>query len=307
MAAPGAASADERYALIVSGVSGTEKFAANQKGWVSSLQATLQQRLGFAADRITVLSEDGAGTTIANRDNVTRALTSLKSSLTADDILLVVLIGHGTFDGTVAKFNLVGPDMDSREWKAAFDGNSARLVFVNTTSSSFQFVPALSAKNRIVIAATDSAAQKYATLFPQYFIEALDQGAKADNDKNDRLSVWEAFAYASQAVKQAFEKQGTLVTERSVIDDNGDGVGQEAAAAGKDGVLAKTTFLDPLPASSSGNPAIAGLEKQRVTLEAEIEQLKGRKGEMPAGQYEEEFERLAIELAKVSAQIRSAK
>ena len=308
MAVPGSASASERYALIVSGVSGTEKFAASQKTWVSSLQATLQQRLGFAADRITVLSEDGAGTTIANRDNVVRVLASLKSSLTADDMLLVVLIGHGTFDGTVAKFNLVGPDMDSREWKAAFDGNAARLVFVNTTSSSFQFVSALSAKNRIVIAATDSAAQKYATLFPQYFIEALEQVSKADNDKNGRLSVWEAFAYASQAVKQAFEKQGTLVTERSVIDDNGDGVGKEAAATdGTDGVLAKTTFLDPLPASSSGNTALAGLEKQRVTLEAEIEQLKGRKGEVPAGQYEEEFERLAIELAKVSAQIRNSK
>ena len=142
--------------------------------------------------------------------------------------------------------------MDSREWKASLDGNPARLVFVNTTSSSFQFVPALSGKNRIVIAATDSAAQKYATMFPQYFIEALDQSAKADNDKNGRLSVWEAFTYASQAVKQAFDKQGTLVTERSVIDDNGDGVGREAAAAaGTDGVLAKTTFLDPLPASTS--------------------------------------------------------
>ena len=308
MMSPRAADAQERYALIVSGVSGTEKFAASQKTWVSSLQSTLQQRLGFSNERITVLAEDGTGAATANRENVTRVLTSLKSRLTADDLLLVVLIGHGTFDGTVAKFNLVGPDMDSREWKAAFDGNAARLVFVNTTSSSFQFVPALSAKNRIVIAATDSAAQKYATMFPQYFIEALDQGAKADNDKNGRLSVWEAFTYASQAVKQAFEKQGTLVTERSVIDDNGDGVGKEATAtAGNDGVLAKTTFLDPLPASSSGNTALAGLEKRRVTLEAEIEQLKSRKGEMPAGQYEEEFERLAIELAKVSAQIRTSK
>jgi hypothetical protein len=305
---PRTAAAEERYALIVSGVSGTEKFAASQKTWLSSLQSTLQQRLGFAADRITVLSEGGSGTEIANRDNVTRTLASLKSRLTAEDTLLVVLIGHGTYDGTTAKFNLVGPDMDSREWKALFDGNAARLVFVNTTSSSFQFVPALSGKNRIVIAATDSAAQKYATLFPQFFIEALDEGAKADIDKNGRLSVWEAFAYASQAVKQAFEKQGTLVTERSVIDDNGDGVGKEAAAAtGTDGVLAKTTFLNPLPASSSANPAVAGLEKRRVTLEAEIEQLKAKKGEMPAGQYEEEFERLAIELAKVSAQIRSTK
>ena len=137
-----------------------------------------------------------------------------------------------------------------------------------------------------MIAATDSAAQKYATLFPQAFVEALDEGAKADSDKNGRLSVWEVFAYASQAVKQAFEKQGTLVTERSLIDDNGDGVGKEAAAAtGTDGVLSKTTFLDPLPASSSGNAALEGLEKRRVTLEAEIEQLKAKKGEMPAGQY----------------------
>jgi hypothetical protein len=308
IAAPALAAADERYALIVSGVSGTEKFAASQKTWVESLQSTLQQRLGFGADRITVLSETGTGTAIANRDNVTRTLASLKSRLTPDDTLLIVLIGHGTYDGTIAKFNLVGPDMDTREWKAAVDGNAARLVFVNTTSSSFQFVPALSGKNRIVIAATDSAAQKYATMFPQYFIEALDQGAKADNDKNGRLSVWEAFTYASQAVKQAFEKQGTLVTERSVIDDNGDGVGKEATAAtGNDGVLAKTTFLDPLPASSAANPALAGLEKRRITIEAEIEQLKAKKGDMPAGQYEEEFERLAIELAKISAQIRAMK
>src|SRR6188472_3288345 len=89
---PRAAGAQERYALIVSGVSGTEKFAATQKTWVSSLQSTLQQRLGFSAERITVLGEDGTGTAIANRDNVTRVLTSLKSRLTADDVLLVVLI-----------------------------------------------------------------------------------------------------------------------------------------------------------------------------------------------------------------------
>lgn len=308
MAAPALAAGEERYALIVSGVSGSEKFAATQKTWVSSLESTLEKRLGFASDRVTVLSETGAGAALANRDNVLRALESLKSRLAADDTLLVVLIGHGTYDGTAAKFNLVGPDMDSREWKAALDGSPARLVFVNTTSSSFPFVAALSGKNRIIITATDSAAQKYATVFPQYFIEALDQGPKADNDKNGRLSVWEAFTYASQAVKQAFEKQGTLVTERSVIDDDGDGVGKEAsAAAGTDGVLAKTTFLDPLPASSSSNPALAALEKRRVAIEAEIEQLKAKKGDMPAGQYEEQFERLAIELAKISAQLRATK
>jgi hypothetical protein len=305
IAAP--AAADERYALIVSGVSGSEKFAESQKTWVSSLESTLQKGLGFAAERVVVLAEGSAPTAIANRDNVTRTLASLKPKLTADDTLLVVLIGHGTYDGTAAKFNLVGPDMDSREWKALLEGVAARLVFVNTTSASFEFVQALSGKNRIVIAATDSSAQKYATVFPQYFIEALDQVSKADNDKNGRLSVWEAFTYASQAVKQAFEQKGTLVTERSIIDDNGDGVGKEAAATGGDGVLARTTFLDAPPAATSANAAVAALDKRRIAIEVEIEQLKARKGEMPAGQYEEEFERLAIELAKISAQIRSGK
>ena len=290
-----AALAEERYAIIVSGVSGSEKFAESQKGWVSSLQSTLQKQFGFSPDRITVLSESGTGTSSSSRENVTRTLAALKGKLTADDTLIVVLIGHGTYDGTAAKFNLVGPDMDSKEWKTALDGNPARLVFVNTTSSSFPFVEALAGKNRIIIAATDSAAQKYATVFPQYFIEALDQVGKADVDKNGRLSVWEAFTYAGQAVKQSFDQKGTLVTERPVIED------------GTKGVLAKTTFLDPPPAATSANAAVAALEKRRITIEAEIEQLKGRKGEMPAGQYEEEFERLAIELAKISAQIRSAK
>ena len=301
------AAAEERYALIVSGVSGTEKFAETQKGLVTSLQSVLEKRLGFAADRITVLAEGTAAPGLANRENVTKSFAALKPALTADDMLFVVLIGHGTFDGTAAKFNLVGPDMDARQWKALLDGIPARLVFVNTTSSSFPFVAELSGKNRIVIAATDSPAQKYATMFPQYFIEALDQGAKADNDKNGRLSVWEVFAYASQAVKQAFEQKGTLVTERAVIDDDGDGKGKEAAATGTDGVLARTTFLDSSPAASSGNAALVELDRRRITIEAEIEQLKAKKGDMPAGQYEEEFERLAIELARISAQIRSTK
>jgi len=295
LAIPAASAADERYALIVSGVSGSPKFAESQKAWTDSLESTLRKGFGFGEGRVTVLSEHGVGGESATRENVTRTLAFLKPKLTADDTLLVVLLGHGTYDGTSAKFNLVGPDMDSREWKAALEGAASKLIFVNTTSSSFEFVPALAGKNRIIIAATDSAAQKYATVFPQYFIEALEQIAKADNDKNGRLSVFEAFTYAGQAVKQSFDQKGTLVTERSIIDD------------GSNGVLARTTYLDLPPASSASNTAVAGLEKRRVALEAEIEQLKGRKGQMPAGQFEEEFERLALELAKVSAQLRSGK
>jgi len=299
--------ADERYALIVAGVSGSEKIADSQKKWVASLQTVLKAKLGFPADHIVTLTEDGTAAAAATKQGVTGAFAALQPRVTANDVLMVVLIGHGTYADNVAKFNLVGPDMDTKEWKHALDSVPGRVVFVNTTSSSFPFVQDLSAKNRIVIAATDSAAQKYDTLFPQYFIEALDKLASADLDKNGRLSVWEAFVYASQAVKQAFDQKGTLVTERSVLDDNGDGVGKEATANGSDGVLAKTTFLDAEPASSAANPANAALEKQRVALEAQIEELKGRKDQMPAADYNAQLEKLAIELAKVSAQLRNSK
>jgi hypothetical protein len=299
------AHAQDRFALIVSGVAGGEKFAENQKTWTAALESALIKRMGFAADHITILAESETATTNATRENVGRTLASLKKRLGPSDTLFIVLVGHGTADSASAKFNLVGPDMEAKEWSQMLDGMPGRLVFVNTTSSSFPFAQTLAGKNRVVIVATDSLSQRYDTVFPQFFIEALDQGGKADADKNGRLSVWEAFAYASQAVKQSFEQKGTLVTERSVIDDNGDGVAKEAsAAAGSDGVLAKTTFLDPEPAATA---AVAGLEKQRVGLEARIEELKGRKGQMPAGQYEEEFEKLAIELAQISAKIRSGK
>jgi hypothetical protein len=302
------AQTQDRFALIVAGVAGGEKYAENHKKWTASLESILAKRLAFAPDHITVLSEGGTPTTTATRENVTRVLASLKERVKASDTLLIFLIGHGTADSATAKFNLVGPDMDAKEWKAALDGFAGRLVFVDTTSSSFPFVQAMAGKNRVVIAATDSLSQRYDTVFPQYFIEALEQGTKADADKNGRLSVWEAFVYASQAVKAAFDQKGTLVTERSVIDDNGDGVAKEATATtGADGVLAKTTFLDPEPASTAANAAVAALERQRVGLEARIEELKGRKDQMPAGQYEEEFEKLAVELARISAQIRSSK
>jgi hypothetical protein len=48
-----------------------------------------------------------------------------------------------------------------------------RVIVVNTTEASFPFLESLTAKGRVVITATDSAAQKYATVFPEYFVKAM--------------------------------------------------------------------------------------------------------------------------------------
>ena len=309
---PVPASAAERYALIVSGASGGDKYAENQKKWLASLESTLRQQLAFTGDRLVILSEDAAQTNSATRDNVTRALTTLRQRVMADDVLLVLLIGHGTFDGQSAKFNLTGPDMSAEEWKKLLEGIPGRLVFVNTTSSSFPFIEELSGKNRVIISATDTTAQKYDTVFPEYFIQGLAE-VSADNDKNGRLSVFEAFSYANQAVKQYYDKQGQLATERSLIDDNGVTINvnapAQAAGAGPKpappptAVLARTTYLDPEPGSTTTDPVLAALQKQKASLEAQIEALKIRKGELTQEQYDAELERLAIELARVTAKI----
>ena len=46
----------------------------------------------------------------ARRDNLVKVFTDLQS-LTADDSLAVILIGHGTYDGDDYKLNLPGPDL----------------------------------------------------------------------------------------------------------------------------------------------------------------------------------------------------
>ena len=141
-----------------------------------------------------------------------------------------MLIGHGTFDGVDAKFNLVGPDLESADWAALLRPLPGRLVVVNTTSASFPFLERLAGPRRVVITATDSAAQRFDTVFPEYFIRALTDAA-ADIDKNGRISIWEAFAAASGHVRRHYQQRGQLSTERALLDDNGDGVGKEVGGS----------------------------------------------------------------------------
>ena len=57
--------------------------------------------------------------------------------------MLVVLLGHGTFDGQAAKFNLVGPDLTAADWGAMLGALPGRQVIVNTTEASAPFLDAL--------------------------------------------------------------------------------------------------------------------------------------------------------------------
>jgi len=308
------ATAGERYALVITGASGGDAYAQKYAKWRASFVETLRGKFHYDPQRLIVLAEppragsgpaDG-GVQSATRDNVRASLAALRKWMTKDDQLLVLLIGHGTsLDGEEAKFNLVGPDLSASEWSDLLRPLPGRLVFVNTTGASFPFLRKLAGKGHVVLTATDAAAQQFETVFPEFFIKAFDDEA-ADLDRNKRVSIWEAFTYASAGVRQWFEQKGQLPTERPLLDDTGAGVGREAQNPGTDGAIARVTYLEPdvalvLPSDT----ALAGLMRRRADLESLLEELKARKESTPPDQYDAELEKLLVEIARISVQIRA--
>lgn len=264
----------------------------------------LGERHGMPSERIITLSEDAPNAKMrSTRAAVQRVLRDLASRVTKSDVLLIVLMGHSSFDGVDAKFNLVGPDLEAHEWNQLLAPIAGRIVFVNTTGTSSPFLERLAGRNRVIITATHSPAQKYDTVFPEFWVEALGS-AETDLDRNGRISIWEAFARASGAVRRWYDQKGQLATERAVLDDTNDGTGRDVATEGEDGLLASRTFLDAEPAMASGDPTVAVLVSRRDQLELELDELKRKRSFMPPGDYEQELERILIDIARVSREIR---
>jgi hypothetical protein len=299
--------AGEHCAVIVTGAAGGQTYAERYDKWRASFESILRDKYGYRPECLFVFGDSGGpGVTRATRENLQHVFADLRRRLTKDDQLLVLLIGHGTsLDGEEAKFNLVGPDLSATEWGELLKPLSGRLVFVDTSGASFPFLRKLAGRGRIVLTATDSAAQRFETVFPEYFVKAFDDPA-ADLDKNGRVSIWEAFSYASAGVRQWYEQKGQLATERPLLDDTGAGVGREAQNPGSDGALAKVTFLEPEPVLAlPDDTALAALVKRRAELDRQLDELKARKETMSPEQYAAELEKLLVEIARISVQIRT--
>lgn len=298
------AGAQERFALIVEGAAGEAQFVAQHAGWRDRLAEVLRTGYEIPDGHVTVLGSDASAPDgAATRDAVKAAIAAIAQRASPSDIVLIVLIGHGTFDGSDAKFNLVGPDMTADEWAGLLDAVRGEVVFVNTASASAPFVSAVAGSRRIVISATAIPAQRFHTTFAEYFIEGLAEDA-ADIDRNGRRSVYEAFVYASSRVKQHYEQRGQLATERALIDDDGDGRGREADGEGEDGARASVAYLDVDRAAIVTDPDLLRLMQRRDALVDEVEELKKRRLMMPELEYDALLEKILIDLALVSREIR---
>jgi hypothetical protein len=297
----------DKYALVITGASGGDVYAQKYQTWRVAFTHLLREKFGYEQERLVVLAEsESEGVQKATREQVQRVFGDLRKKLTKEDQLLVLLIGHGTTsDGEDAKFNLVGPDLSATEWADLLKPIAARVVFINTSSASFPFLRKLAARGRVVVTATDSSAQQFETVFPEFFLKAFEGGG-ADLDKSGRVSFWEAFTFASAGVRNWFEQKGQLPTERPLLDDTGAGIGREAQNPGVDGAVARVTYLAPdavLALPSDAGQAV--LVKRRADLERQVEELKARKESTPPDQYDAELEKLLVEIARISQQLRA--
>ena len=305
LAAPSFTAVDgARYAVIIQGASGDPQYAQLHRSWVDQLSGILRQRLGLDASNVIVLAEQPkAGELRGSAEDVKATFAKLTKELKPEDLVFIMLIGHGSGDGATAKFNLIGPDLTVEEWKALLEPMAARAVIVDSTSSSFPFLAGLAGKNRIVITATNSYSQRFHTVFPDAFIKALS-AAEADADKNGRLSVLETFTFASRLVADHYERAGRLSTETAVVDDTGDGKGRAATATGEDGSIASFTYLDVVAAPKSSDPAVQQLLDRQQSLIEQVDELRRRRNSMAADAFDREFEKLIVDLALVSRDVR---
>ncbi len=253
-----------------------------------------QRFVGWAKDIGNALKDAGGGvqsqTLIApRREQLRRALEELAQRAQPDDELVLMLIGHGTYDGHEYKFNLPGPDVTAEELAALLGRIPAkRQLVVNTSSASGASLKALAGDGRLVISATRTGTEKNATVFARYWAEALREPA-ADTDKNETVSALEAFQYAERRVKSFYETEKRLATEHPVMEASGAAAfpllrrGRNAAAA-----------LD------SGK---AKLLAKKEDLELRIDRLKYNKAALAPEEYKKQLTALLVELAETQEEL----
>jgi hypothetical protein len=314
LAASAPAFAQGSHVLVVVGLGGDHENAERFHRWASAIVDAAKDRFGLPAESIVYLGEDPARDSArisgrSTREAVDAAVTRLAAQARPGDRVLIVLIGHGASATGEARFNLPGPDLAAADF-ARLAGRFAaqQVVFVNTASASGGFVAALAGKDRTVITATRTDGERNQTRYGEYFAEALSTD-DADMDKDGRVSMLEAFTWARRRVVESYERDGQLLTEHAVLDDNGDGKGtDEPGQPGGDGAVARTLFLSAAAtqpvAGADADPEIRALVDRRQAFEDRIAALKASKDKMDPEAYAGELERLLIDLARTNAAIR---
>lgn len=286
------------YYVTVAGLGGEPEYEQRFSTWAKEIDKLV--RSDSHAQAQTLFGSD------ATRARIESSLSDIAKTAKSTDALIVMLIGHGSFDGTDYKINLPGPDLSASELARFLDKIPAkRQLVVNMTSASGASLIALERPERVVIVATKGGTERNATIFARYWVEAL-RDASADTDKNSVISALEAYRYADQKTSNFYETQKHLPTEHALLEDTGKGEGVRAPSAQNGEGLMAARF--PLMHIGEVQADTATPEKQeliahREELEQAIDTLKYQKAAMDQGEYKKQLTALLLDLAKTQAEI----
>ncbi len=292
--------AETKTVLLVLGAPGEAQYESN-----FTHQATLWSNgLRTASSRLLTIGAEQAHTT-NDHDRLKAFLETEPKEGPAE--LWVVFLGHGTFDGREARFNLRGPDVSASEVAKWLQPFHRPLAVINAASSSAPFLNKLSSSNRVIITATRSGNEGNFARFGQFLAEAVTSTG-ADLDKDGQTSLLEAFLMASRDTSEFYKLAGRLATEHALLDDNGDGAGTPAdwfrglRATKKpkensvvDGLLARQWYLRN---AATGPELTPDQQTRRNALERAVLLHREKKAELPEEEYYRQLETLLLDLAR---------
>ncbi len=301
---PGEPSSNRPAVIVVVGAAGSPEYGAQFVKWAQ----LWEQACSKGGARFLSIGLDE----IQTPDDRTKLRETLAGeSQKTDAALWLVLIGHGTFDGRMAKFNLRGPDFSAEDLSEWLKPVIRPLIVINTASSSAPFLNKLSGPERVVITATKSGYEQNYTRFGEYLAGAIAE-PKADLDKDGQTSLLEAFLTAFHRVDEFYLAAGRLATERALLDDNGDGLGTRADwfrgirpvktaedGAALDGYRAHQFHLVMSETEDKMPPQ---LRAERDRLELEVVKLRDSKDKLSEEEYFSRLEDMLVDIAKIYEQ-----
>lgn len=309
--------------ILVIGAPGTEEYATKFKTWAERWEEAAQ-RAGItctvigknhsvpsapvkpagASEPVSAQASEPEETDAAKLEQAIEGLSRSKSS----EPLWIVFLGHGTFDGRTASWNLHGPDITAEQLASTCQKLQRPVATVVCSSCSAPFINTLSGPDRIVVTATKDGNQIQYSRFGDAMSIAIST-LEADINRDGQTSLLEAWLFASRRTAEFYKTEGRLATEHSLIDDNGDGkgvrselyVGDRIAENAEnpeliDGrIAARWHFVR----SDEERRLTAEQREKRDVLEAQLEKLREQKNSLPEQEYLKQLEIIAVQLAEI--------
>ncbi len=289
---PRLAHSQQTHLLMIQGLSGEPQYRKQFDSTVTLMVDAARKRWNVSDANVTLLSETAnpaKRVEKATKESVASSMAAVASRAKPGDVVLVLLLGHGSGEGGASKVNLPGVDPTAADFSSWLSGLSRQtVVFVNAATGSGDFVDVLQGPGRVVVTATKSAMERNESIFATHFAAGLT-GNAGDADKDGRVSVLEAFRYATREVAKVYQATNRMQTEHAQVSDST--------------LAARVAFGG---AAASSDPRVVTLVAERQALETEVASLRGKKASMNADAYEKELERLLLAIAEKTQAIRAA-